>query len=188
MGSTVAEAARALAAGRLVLYPTDTLLGLAARASNPSAVDRLIALKGRARTQPLSFAVSSTEEIEPLGMLSPTGRRFLRTHLPGPFTVLIGASRIARRALAPTMVGVTGTIGIRVPDHPLARELARRAGPITATSANRHGAPPAVTVAEARREFGAEIAVYLPAIPRPSGVPSRLVDLTDERPRGIPRT
>jgi tRNA A37 threonylcarbamoyladenosine synthetase subunit TsaC/SUA5/YrdC len=85
-------------------------------------------------------------------------------------------------------VNSAGAVGIRVPDHPLARELARRAGPITSTSANRHGARPARTIAEARATFGDAVSVYLPASPRPSGRPSTLVDLTGSQPRLVTRT
>ncbi len=187
MGATVADAARALAAGRLVVYPTDTLLGLAARASDRRAVEQLVSLKGRAPLQPISVAVSSTEEIEPLATVSPTGRRFVRTHLPGPFTVLLTPSPHARRALAPSVV-FGRAIGVRVPDHPVARELARLAGPITATSANPHGAPPSATIADARRAFGRAVSVYLVARPAPSLRPSALVDLTGPVPRALART
>ncbi|MGI0128807.1 MAG: L-threonylcarbamoyladenylate synthase [Thermoplasmata archaeon] len=187
MGSRLADALRALDAGRLVVYPTDTLLGLAARATDAEALERLAATKGRPRGQPVSVALSSTEEIEPLALLTPTGRRFARTRLPGPFTLLARRSRLAARTLARGLAGPGGTVGFRVPDHPLARELARRAGPITATSANRHGEPPARTLASARRMFGGEVAVYLAGGPRPSGRPSVLVDLTRDRFRVVAR-
>jgi L-threonylcarbamoyladenylate synthase len=187
MGATVADAARALGAGRLVVYPTDTLLGVAARATDRRAVDRLIALKGRAPGQPISLAVSSLEEIEPLSVLAPGARRFLRTRLPGPYTVLVRPSARARRSLAPAVAGGE-TLGVRVPDHPLARELARRAGPITATSANPHGTAPARSVAAARTFFGTSVAVYLTGGPAPSGRPSTLVDLTGDVARLVARS
>ena len=187
MGSPLAAAVRALAAGRLVVYPTDTLFGVGARAGDRRGVARLAVAKGRPSRLPVSVAVSSTEELEALATLSPPARRFVRTHLPGPYTVLVQGSKAARRALPPPVVGASGTIGCRVPDHPLARELARRAGPITSTSANRHGRPPARSVAEARRAFGAAVAVYLSGGPRPSGRPSQLIDLTHGAPRVVAR-
>jgi L-threonylcarbamoyladenylate synthase len=187
MGSPLDAAVRALAAGRLVVYPTDTLLGVAARATDRRAVDRLLDAKGRPARLPISVAVSSTEELEELATLSPTGARFARRHLPGPYTLLAPGAARTRRSFAAPIVGVRGTIGFRIPDHPLARELARRAGPITATSANRHGAAPARSVAEARRVFGNDVATYLPATPAPSGRPSTLVDLTARRVRVVPR-
>ena len=188
MGSSVADAARALAAGKLVVYPTDTLYGLGARATDRAAVDRLVRAKGRAAAQPVSVALSSTEEIEPLAVLAPAARRFLRNHLPGPYTVLVRPSAFARRTLAPPIVANPGAIGVRIPDHPVARELARRIGPLTATSANRHGEPPSATIAAARRVFASRVAVYVPDGPHPSGRPSELVDLTGPEPRAIARS
>jgi L-threonylcarbamoyladenylate synthase len=188
MGASLADAVRAIAAGELVVYPTDTLIGIATRATDSVAVDRLAAAKDRPTDLPVSLALSSTEEIEPFATMSPVARRFVRDHLPGPYTLLLPASPMARRRLAAPLVNSAGTVGFRVPDHPLARELARRAGPITATSANRHGAPPARTIAEARATFGGSVAVYLPAAPRPTGLPSTLVDLTGAEPRVVPRT
>ncbi len=182
MPPTVVEAVRALWQGELVLVPTDTLFGLAARASDRAAVARLHEAKGRPSSQPISIALSSTEELEPYAVLRPSGRRFVRRHLPGPYTVLARPSAFARRTLDPSVAG-GATVGLRVPDHPVVRELARRVGPITATSANRHGAPPVRSVALARRVFGAKVRVYLPAVPRPSGIPSTLVDLTGPVPR-----
>ncbi len=187
MGDGLSRAVRTLRRGGLVVYPTDTLLGLAALASHRGAVHRLLAVKGRSPSQPISVCVSSTEEVERYAQVSPAARRFLRRHLPGPFTVLLTPSPEARRRFAPS-VGGLATIGFRVPDHHLARELAQRAGPITATSANRHGAPTARTIAQARHSLGRSVDVYLAAAPRGSGVPSTLVDLIGPEPREIVRS
>jgi L-threonylcarbamoyladenylate synthase len=187
MGSPVADAVRALAAGRLVVYPTDTLLGLAAGATDPEALERLAAAKGRPSGLPVSVTLSSTEELEPFTELAPTGRRFVRTHLPGPYTVLARTSALGRRTFPEPVRSGTDTVGFRIPDHPLARELARRAGPITATSVNRHGDAPCRTLAEARRTFGDEVAVYLTGGPRPSGRPSTLVDVAHDPPLRVAR-
>jgi L-threonylcarbamoyladenylate synthase len=186
MGRSVGDAARALRAGALVVYPTDTLLGLAARAASRPAVLRLVSAKGRSGRQPLSVAVSSVEEIEPLASLTRPGRRWVRRHLPGPFTILVTPSSRARATLASAVAGGPA-LGLRVPAHPIARELARRAGPIVATSANRHGRPPASSPGAARVTFGAKVRVYLEGGPRPTGVPSVLVDLRGARPRARSR-
>ncbi len=187
MGSTVLDAARALTAGDLVVYPTDTLLGLGARASDPAAVARLEAAKGRPGRQPISVAVSSVPELEALGELTPAARRFARTHLPGPYTILLRPSPLARRTLAPRLFAENGTLGVRVPDHPVARELARAAGALTATSANLHDQPPCRTPAQARLAFGRAVRIYLAARPSPSGAPSTLIDLSGPRPHAVER-
>jgi L-threonylcarbamoyladenylate synthase len=186
MGSAADVGSRALLAGGLVVHPTDTLLALAARALDPRAVARLVEAKGRPSSRPLSVGVSSVEELERWAELGPPARRFVRDRLPGPYTVLLRPSREARRRLAREVVGGPA-IGLRVPDHPLARELARRAGPTVATSANRSGESPARSLAEARRAFGRTVAAYVTAAPEPSGAPSEIVDLTGPRPRTVPR-
>ncbi len=185
MGEPLLDAVQALRRGGLVAYPTDTLFGLAARAGSSASVDRLVRAKARPPGQPISVAVSSTEELEPLVRLSDEARAFARWNLPGPFT-LVAAARPGA-PLAPSLLAPDGSVGIRVPGHPLARELARRAGPITATSANRHGAANPRSVAAIRRAFGPQIAVYLSGGPAPSGRPSTLVDVTGPAPRVLSR-
>jgi L-threonylcarbamoyladenylate synthase len=181
------RAARVLGRGGLVVYPTDTLLGIGARATDRRAVARLRAAKGRGPRSPLSFMVSSFEEVEPWVELDPPRRAALRALLPGPYTLLLTPSGRARRALAPGLLGPGGTVGIRIPDHPVARALAARAGPVVSTSANRHGAPPARSLAAARRVFGRAVGCYLAPTPPPRGRPSTIVDLTRARPRTIRR-
>jgi len=186
MADRLGAAVRALRRGALVVYPTDTLLGLGALAGDRAAVRRLLAVKGRSAALPVSVCLSSTEELERYARVSAAARRFLRRHLPGPYTVLLTPSPEGRRAFAPGIAGFR-TVGFRVPDHPVARELARRAGPLTATSANRHGAAPSRSVVAARRALGHAVACYLAARPSGSGVPSTLVDLTRATPQAISR-
>ena len=185
MADPLAAAVRALERGHLVVYPTDTLYGLGARAGDPRAVDRLVRAKRRPADLPFSVLVSSLEEVEGLLDLSEGGRRLLRRVLPGPFTAI---GRLRPGAPVATALGTrAGTLGIRVPDHPVARERARRVGPLTATSANRHGEAPGATIPAIRRALGADVAVYLPGGPAPSGRPSTLLDVTGDRPRPVAR-
>ncbi|HYK93910.1 MAG TPA: Sua5/YciO/YrdC/YwlC family protein, partial [Thermoplasmata archaeon] len=89
MGATVGTAARALRAGQLVVYPTDTLWGLGALATQSRGVERLIRAKRRPGGLPLSVAVSSLEELEEWATLTPARRAFIRRYLPGPVTVIL---------------------------------------------------------------------------------------------------
>ncbi|MHB1435476.1 MAG: L-threonylcarbamoyladenylate synthase [Thermoplasmata archaeon] len=187
MAPALDAAEAAIRRGAIVGYPTDTLYGLAVSARHRRAVERLVTAKGRASTQPISMAVASVEEIEPWVRWSTAARAFARSHLPGPYTLLAVPSERARRELAPSIVRASPTLGLRVPDHPIARELARRIGPLTATSANRHGEPPARSAAGARSAFGDRVAVYLDGGPAPTGRPSILVDLTGADPKIRPR-
>lgn len=187
MPASLNDAVRALRSGGLIVYPTDTLVGLGAMATNSRAVERLLRAKDRPDGLPVSIALSSLEEVEEYARLSPMARRFARRHIPGPVTLLLPPTDQGRRRLTGAVTGPGRAIGVRVPDHPVARELARRAGPLTCTSANRHGEPPVTTLAQARREFGDSVDVYLPLRPAPSGHPSAVVDLTGDDPRVIDR-
>lgn len=192
MNSTCREllerAVEALLDGKVIAYPTDTLVGLGVIANDVSALELLYELKERPARLPVSLMLSSTEEIGNFGELSPASRRFIRTALPGPYTVLLWPTEYARSTLSNRLISEQGVIALRVPDHNVAREISRSAGAITSTSANRHGRPPARTIAEAKRIFGNDIAVYLDAKPAPSGVPSTIVDLSGKAPRMVPRT
>ena len=187
MGDELSAATRALDDGRLIVYPTDTLYGLGASATDRRAVRALLRAKDRPSGMPISVAVSSAEEVEPLVAWTNEARALARRLLPGAVTLLVRASARARRRLAPALLAADGTLGVRVPDHPVARELARRCGPLTATSANVHGRPPARSIAQARRAFGRRVAAYVDGGPRPSGQPSTLVDLRAASPRFVER-
>ena len=187
MAEPLAAAVAALGRGELVVYPTDTLVGLGASARSRAAVQALLAAKDRPSGMPLSLAVASFEEVEPWVDWSDAARGYARRVLPGPVTLLVPSSARARRELAPTLIAPNGTLGVRIPDHPTARALAARAGPITATSANRHGQPPTASLARAQAVFGTAVSVYLPLVPPPSGRPSELIDLTSGAPRPVPR-
>jgi len=180
-------AVRSLRAGLLVVYPTDTLWGLGARAGSSSALRRVFRAKRRPRSTPIAIAVSSVPELEALAVLNDRGRAFLRAKLPGPFTVLVRPSALARRSLA-APIGSAERIGLRVPAHPVARELARRAGPITCTSANLHGAPATSDLRTAKGSLTRHVALYVTGGSAPRGHPSTLIDLTGLTPRPVPRS
>ena len=180
-------AVRALASGRVIAYPTDTLYGLGARASNAAAVRRVQTMKGRPGGMPVSVAFSSTEELEDYVALSQETRALVRRLLPGPFTLLLPVSREGRRRLAPEINAGGPTLGVRVPEHPISRLLTASAGPITATSANRHGEPPSDSISAARRRFGPLVSVYVSGGPKPAGRPSEIIDATGPEPRRLRR-
>lgn len=182
MPDGIAAAVRAARRGQPVLYPTDTLWGLGVRPTDAAAVRRLYAAKRRPEGMPVSVAFSSYEEVEPFVALAPATRSLLRRFLPGPYTFLLPASPRARRSWVPSVLGGSATVGVRIPDHPTARALLAETGPLTTTSANRHGDPPCRTVRQARRLFGRAVGAYLSGGPRPSGRPSTIVALTGGRP------
>lgn len=138
------DAVAALRRGDLVVYPTETVYGLGADALDPEAVERVFEAKGRSRRNPVSMAVPELAAAADYTRMTERERRFCERFLPAPVTVLV--ERTDR--VPDILVDGGDRVGIRIPDHDLARTLARRTGPITATSANRSGEPSARRVDE----------------------------------------
>lgn len=139
-------AAEALRTGQAVIFPTDTVYGLAALPSVPGAVANLAAIKGRAATQPIAALVADVDQA--LGLLQPVPAEFeplARAFWPGGLT-LIGPSS---SPLAVELGGDGTTVGVRCPAHDFARALAEAVGPIAATSVNPTGEAPIQTAADA---------------------------------------
>jgi len=135
---TVDEAATLLRSGGVVVYPTETVYGVGADAYNETAVERVYRVKERPTERPLSVAVGSVEHIEKVARPRDDALEFAREFLPGSVTPLL-----PRRQRVPEIVTSGDLIGVRVPDDGMARELIHAVGPITSTSANMSGEPPA---------------------------------------------
>ncbi len=167
------EAAVALAAGGVVAFPTDTLDGLAVDPRDPAAVERLRAIKGRAPDATIALIAADRAQVETqVGRLTDLDRRLADHFWPGPLSLVIAAAG----TLAPGVVSPDGTTAVRVPAHEAARALARAAGhPLTATSANRTGEPPAANGDEVAAALGDAVALILDAGPAPGGPPSTIV-------------
>ncbi|MFW5917359.1 MAG: L-threonylcarbamoyladenylate synthase [Halorubrum sp.] len=135
-GDDLRRAVEAVAAGELVVYPTETVYGLGGDALDPDAVERVFDLKRRERTDPLSLGVASVDAA--LRYTRPTefSVAFARAFLPGPVTVIVERDD----AVPDALTAGSDRVGIRVPDHSVARALLRETGPLTATSANVSGA------------------------------------------------
>ena len=133
----VAAAASAIADGDLVVYPTETVYGLGADASDPRAVERVFETKGRSRDKPLSLGVPDVETARRYARLTPLDERFVDTFLPGPVTVVVEADP----SLPEALTAGRDRVGLRIPDHDVALAFYRAAKPrpVTATSANRSG-------------------------------------------------
>lgn len=121
--------------GGLVVYPTETVYGLAANAIDETAVSRVFEAKGRNRSKPISMAVRDVETAREFVTLSQREQAFMEDFLPGPVTVVVERGP----AVPDVLTAGRDRVGIRIPDHELALSLADVAGPITATSANISG-------------------------------------------------
>lgn len=178
---TSSELPRLVAAiqrGEVVAIPTDTVYGLVARADDATAVERLADWKGRSAQQPVQLLVASIEAITPYVEDARALER-VRPFWPGALTAVLRV----RPGVAAPLVTPEGTIGVRIPDDPLAIAVIDACGgALAASSANRHGEPPALAAAEVEAAFGAALLV-LDGGPRAGGVASTVVDLASSPPR-----
>lgn len=176
--AAIAAAAQTLAAGGIVVYPTETVYGLGADAFNPEALDRLVALKVREAGKPISVLVSDLTMLGDLVCdVPPLAAALMRRFWPGPLTIVLRA----RAGVSSILTGDDDGIGVRVSSHPSATALVRALGrPITTPSANPAGQWPAVQLDEACAYFGSRIECYLDG-GRLHGEPaSTVVDLRGE--------
>ena len=176
----VAQAVAALRRGDLAVLPTDTVYGIAADAFSPPAVDRLLAAKGRGRDMPVPVLVGAWRGLDGLASdVTPTMRSLVEAFWPGPLTLIVRAAS----SLAWDLGETRGTVAVRMPLHPVALAVLAETGPLAVSSANRSGQPPAAEIAEAERQLGTGVAVYLDAGSTGEAVPSTIVDLTGDRPQ-----
>ena len=157
----------ALAAGALVVFPTETLYGLGADARSAAAVARLVAVRGRGEGKPILVLVRDLAMAEEVAAEVPAvARRLAARFWPGPLTLVLPA----RPGLPPALTAGSGTIGVRVPGHAVAAALVGGlGGPVTAPSANPPGAEPPRRIEEARSYFGERVACYLDGGVLPGG-------------------
>lgn len=177
--TSIAEAALALVAGALVAFPTETVYGLGADATNGRAVAQIFAAKGRPSFNPLIAHVADLAAAERLAVIDETARRLADAFWPGPLTLVL-----PRRPDCPVSDLATAglaTIAIRVPDHPVAQRLLRAAGvPVAAPSANRSGHVSPTRAEHVAADLGDRIAVILDAGPTAHGLESTVVAVTDD--------
>lgn len=178
LDESIAAAVAALTASGLVVYPTETVYGLGADAGSEAALQRLIALKGRDAGKGISVLVADLDAARTLiaGPIPQAATRLADAFWPGPLTLVLAAAAGVSRSLQ----GATGGVGLRCSSDPLCRALVGSFGrPLTSTSANPAGRPPATTAFEARAYFADAVDVYLDGGIRRSGGVSTVVEFRD---------
>jgi L-threonylcarbamoyladenylate synthase len=169
----VDRAGAAVADANLVVYPTETVYGLGADATDPAAVERVYETKGRPRDNPLSLGVPDVATAREYTRPTDRDLAFMREFLPGPVTVVVNRGE----AVPDALTAGRDRVGVRVPDHDLAREFYRAAGtPVTATSANESGTGSVRRVAELGDRVRDAVAVVLDGGETP-GSESTVVDV-----------
>ena len=177
----IRQAVARLEAGQPVIYPTDTLYGLGADVEQTSAVQKLYGLRRLDPKKPLSLICASLEEVGQYAVFSNDAFRFMRRHLPGPFTLILKATRKAPR------MGQSKrrTVGVRIPDHPVAIELVRTLGrPILSTSVEEETDQVQDPAEYAERFQAHEVGLILDAGIL-EGRSSTVIDWSDETPELI---
>jgi len=178
---TMATAGAVVGAGGLVAFPTESFYGLGADALDPGAIARVFEVKGRPENKPLLVLVDSVEMVEGLAArVSDGARALMARHWPGALTLVLPASGRVPAGLT----GGTGTLGVRMPGHAVARALVHAAArPITAPSANPTDAPPPLTATAVREYFDGRIELILDGGPTAGGAGSTIADCTVWPPR-----
>jgi L-threonylcarbamoyladenylate synthase len=137
-GAEIGRAGDALRAGRLVAFPTETVYGLGADATNGRAVAQIFASKGRPRFNPLIVHVTDLASAEKFVVFNDTARRLAAAFWPGPMTLVL--PKLHPSAISELVTAGLDTVGVRIPSHGVARALLAAAGvPVAAPSANRSG-------------------------------------------------
>ena len=168
--AALAEAAKILRGGGLVAFPTETVYGIAADAGNPKAIERLNQVKGRPPDKPYSMHLYAPEQMGAfVTSVPPLAATLIERFWPGPLTIVVPAKG-------------GGTIGFRLPDHPIARAFLKACDvPVVAPSANRSGLPPPTDAKEVLAALDGALDCVLDGGPTRLGKESTVVEVTGGR-------
>ncbi len=177
----IGAAAEHLRAGRLVAFPTETVYGLGADATNGHAVAGIFAAKGRPHFNPLIVHLPDLAHAEAHAVLTPLARRLADAFWPGPLTLVL--DKRAASGLSDLVTGGLTTLALRVPDHPVARALlAATQRPLAAPSANRSGRISPTQAVHVAADFGDEVAMILDGGATAHGLESTVIDARGAHP------
>jgi L-threonylcarbamoyladenylate synthase len=188
--TALTEAAQCLANGGLVAFPTETVYGLGADATNGNAIARLYAAKGRPSFNPLIAHVVDLAAARRLADFDAAADRLARAFWPGPLTLVLRRTTIC--PVSELATAGLDSIAVRVPSHPVAREIIKQLGrPVVAPSANRSGHVSPTTAQHVLNDLGGRVDLIVDGGPAMVGVESTIVACLDRplllRPGGVPR-
>jgi L-threonylcarbamoyladenylate synthase len=171
---SIHQALRVLLKGGLVAFPTDTVYGLGALAFDGKAVESIYLAKDRPIEKAIPILIGDDRDLGKISDdISDDVRRLASHFWPGPLTIIV-----PKKPTLPESVSATATVGVRVPDHLVARHLLRDAGPMAVTSANVSGQSSPSTAQEVFDQLNGRIELIIDGGRTPGGVPSTLVDCT----------
>jgi L-threonylcarbamoyladenylate synthase len=165
----------------LVAFPTDTVYGLAAPVNNIESIKRLYVVKGRNNTKAIAVLLGDSNQLSQVTVdLSETAQKTADHLWPGPLTMIV-----PRNPALPKILSPLPTIGVRIPDHPVALALLKAAGPLAVTSANLSGAANTLTAMQVMKQLKGRIHLIIDGGRTPSGVPSTVIDFTTPEPKTL---
>jgi L-threonylcarbamoyladenylate synthase len=177
----IRQAGAAIREGRLVAFPTETVYGLGADATDDKAVASIFEAKGRPRFNPLIVHVPSILQVEAQAYMTPLAKRLAEAFWPGPLTLVL--DRSAASSLSDLVSAGLETIALRVPDHPIAQALLTATGrPLAAPSANRSGRVSPTQAAHVLADLGESVALILDGGPTAHGLESTVIDARGDTP------
>lgn len=191
MAQCMTEAATLLKRGETVAFPTETVYGLGADATNTAAVERIFSAKGRPSDNPLIVHIADSRQLSSLivsDSVTSDHRRLMEVFWPGPLTIVLP---VQTGGISPLVTAGLATVGVRIPDHPVALQLLREAGlPIAAPSANSSGRPSPTTASHVRDDLDGRIGGIVDGGATGVGVESTVIQLVDGqlyilRPGGV---
>lgn len=174
--NAITSALEILLSGGLVAFPTDTVYGVGCLAFHQQAIESIYVAKDRPIEKAIPVLIGDNEDLIKVAEEIPIfAMKLIARFWPGPLTVLV-----PKKPTLPEAISATSTVGVRVPDHDIARALLRLAGPMAVTSANISGQQSPTTAQQVFAQLGGRIAMIIDGGETPGGVPSTLVDCTGD--------
>ena len=153
----IEKAIHTLREGGVIVYPTDTVYGIGTGIFNDDGIKRIQKIKDRDKKMPTSIAVSSIEMAKKMAYFDDFSEKMFLKHMPGSLTMIL-----KNKNASETITGGGDTVGIRMPANEIVLRIIEGFGdPITTTSANMHGKPPATTIEEAKDQFNSKVDLYV---------------------------
>jgi len=180
----IARAAALLVAGQIVAFPTDTLYGVGVNPFDATAIERLYVMKARSLDKGIPILLADASDLTRVAAaVPPLAQRLISEYWPGPLTLVL-----PKHPDLPANISPNANIAVRIPDHPIGRQVIRQAGGCVATtSANLSGEPPTATAAAAFAALENLIAAVLDGGPAEHGLSSTIVDCTVDPPAVLRR-
>jgi L-threonylcarbamoyladenylate synthase len=176
--NSIPKALEVLNRGGLVAFPTDTVYGVGALAFDARAVESIYTAKDRPVEKAIPILIGGAEDLDKATAgIPPMAAKLAARFWPGPLTLVV-----PKHLKLPDVVSARPTVGLRVPDHPIARTLLRAAGPMAVTSANISGETSPKTAEEVSHQLNGRISLILDGGETPGGVPSTVVNCLGAEP------